>query len=158
MIDALAYVAGEYAQAGKVDSLFPLARRLLDIDPSNPDSYQLMAYAYQLKAHNDKVPAVKKADQDTLLSYFSKYQNAPVKLSVTKFGHDGDKVAIAGTVENKTDAPKTWPIKFEFLDNTGKVIATQDVPPLTIDPKGTKSFSLSVEQPGIVAYKYEPLK
>jgi tetratricopeptide (TPR) repeat protein len=156
--DALAYVAGEYAQAGKVDSLFPLARRLMDIDPSNPDSYQLMAYAYQLKAHNDKVPAVKKADQDTLLSYFSKYQNAPVKLSVTKFGHDGDKVMIAGTVENRTDAAKTWPIKFEFLDATGKVIATQDVPPLTVDPKGTKSFSVSVEQPGIAAYKYEPLK
>ncbi len=156
--DALAYVGGAYAAAGQADSLFPLARRLLEVDPSNPDTYQLIAYAFQTRMHADKDPAAKKADQDTLLLYFTKFKNAPVKLTVTKFSHDGDKLLLGGTVQNLTDAPKTWPIKFEFLDKTGKVIATQDVPPLTVAPKASKDFTVTVEQPGIAAFKYEPLQ
>jgi Flp pilus assembly protein TadD len=156
--DALAYVGGAYGTAGQADSLFPVARRLLEVDPSNPDTYQLIAYAFQMRLHADKDPTAKKADQDTLLYYFTKFKNAPVKVTVTKFSHDGDKLTLGGTVQNLTDTPKTWPIKFEFLDKTGKVIATQDVPPLTVDPKGSKDFTVTVQQAGIAAFKYEPLQ
>ncbi len=155
--DALYYVSTTYFNAGQQDKLFPVAHRLVEIDPSNPDNYQLLAGAYQIRAKADKNPATKKADTDTLLTYFNKYRNMPVKLTVTKFDRETDKLMLEGTVQNLSDAEKTYPLKFQFLDATGAVIASQDAPPLTVPAKSSKDFTITVNHPGIFAYKYAPL-
>lgn len=157
---ALYQVGVLYFNAKDYEKLFPVARRLIDIDPSNPDDFRLLAAGYQLRAFVDKTkrPSALKADNDSALMYFSEFKTLPVQLAVTKFVHDGDKVTLTGTVQNRGTAAKTYTIKFQFLDKTGQVVASQDAPPLTVDPQGTQSFTVSAEQPGIVAYKYAPLQ
>ncbi len=156
--DALYYVSTNYFNAGQQAKLFPVARRLVEIDPSNPDNYQLLAGAYQLRAKADKSPAVKKADTDTLLKYFDKYKTMPVRLTVSKFDRESDKLVLAGTVQNLSESEKTYPLKFQFIDTTGAVVASQDEPPLTVPAKSSKDFTVTVNQGRIAAYKYAPLE
>jgi tetratricopeptide (TPR) repeat protein len=156
--DALYYVSTTYFNSGQQAKLFPAARRLIEIDPSNPDNYQLMAGAYQIRAKADKTPAAKKADTDTLLKFFDKYKTMPVRLTVSKFDRESDKLVLAGTVQNLSEAEKTYPLKFQFMDSTGTVVASQDQPPLTVPAKSSKDFTITVNQGGIAAYKYAPLE
>ena len=156
--DALYYVSTTYFNAGQQAKLFPVAKRLVEIDPSNPDNYQLLAGAYQIRAKADKSVAVKKADTDTLLKYFDKYKTMPVRLTVSKFDRESDKLTLAGTVQNLSESEKTYPLKFQFIDTTGAVVASQDAPPLTVPAKSSKDFTITVNQGGIAAYKYAPLE
>ncbi|MBC7894631.1 MAG: hypothetical protein H7066_04415, partial [Cytophagaceae bacterium] len=90
------------------------------------------------------------------LKYFNRFQDAKAKIAFNLWSHDGDKHVLAGTVDNLGDAPADYTVKFEFLDVTGKVIATKDAPVSAIAAKGSKSFRVEVEGAGIVAFKYAP--
>lgn len=168
-------------------------RRLIDVDPENPEAYQVFALNYQSQAKGDKVvidslrkvaldaandkktttaqknaiaarvkgeleplEAKYKAENDSLLKYFNRYQNAKAKVGFNLWSHDGDKHVLAGSVDNLGDAAADFTVKFEFLDVNGKVIATKEAPVSGIAPKGTKSFRVEVEGPGIIAFKYLP--
>ncbi len=157
--DALYYVAAGYFNSKQTDKLFPLARRLVDIDPNNGDNWKLLAGAYQVRANGEKgeklLPA-RKADSDSTMLYFNKGKSLPVVLKVTKFAKDGDKVNVSGTVQNNGTAPKSETIKFQMLDKTGQVVASQDVP-VQVPAGASQPFDFTVSAPGIAAYKYAPL-
>jgi tetratricopeptide (TPR) repeat protein len=155
--DAIYYVAAGYFNAKNSDKLFPLARRLVDLDPNNGDNWKLLAGAYQLRANGEKAQVARKADVDSTLKYFNKGKELPAQLRVTKFAKDGDKVTVAGTVENKGTAPKSYTIKFQMIDKTGQPVTSQDVP-VQVAAGQTQPFDFTVTQPGVAAYKYAPLE
>jgi tetratricopeptide (TPR) repeat protein len=155
---ALYFVANTYFNGNQPDKLWPVVRRLVEVDPTDSANYRLLAGAYQLRAKADKTPASKKADQDSLLAALKKWKQPTVQVTVTKVVHDGDKIQVAGHVDNLTAAPKTYALKFQFLDATGKVLATQDAPPLAVGPHASQDFDVSANQPGVVSYKYAPLE
>jgi tetratricopeptide (TPR) repeat protein len=143
-------------------------RTLVTIDPENPEVYQIFALNYQSLARIAKDAAARKpatspeakhyaAMNDSLLKYFQRYQDAPVKVSFNLFSHDGTKHTLAGTIENLTDAEKNYTLKFEFLDAAGNVVTTKDAQLDAVGAKGSKGFRLEVEGDGVIAFRYAPL-
>jgi tetratricopeptide (TPR) repeat protein len=154
---ALVYVSNEYFNAGQLDKLFPAVRRLVDVDPADSDNYRLLAGAYQIRAKAE-AGAAQKADRDSLVAALTKWKHPTSQVSVSRVLHDGDKMQISGKIQNLTTASKTYNIKFQFLDVTGKVLGSQDVPPLTVAGGASQPFDVSATVPGVIAYKYLPVE
>ncbi len=168
-------------------------RRLIAIDPENPEAYQVLALNYQstakvhkvkvdslrkiaLDAANDKkttmaqknakasevkalldpVEALYKADNDSLLSAFTRYQNAKAKMSFNLWSHDGAKHVLAGQVDNLQEAAADYTVVFEFMDAAGNVKGTKEAALAGIAAKGSKAFRVEIEGDGIVAFRYKP--
>lgn len=168
-------------------------RTLLEVDPENPEAYQVMALTYQGEAKDDKhivdslrkvaldaandkktttaqknaiaarvkaelepAEAMFKTLNDSLLRFFNRYQEAKAKMSFNLWSHDGPKHVLAGTVENLSDAAANWTIKFDFLDATGKVVASKETSIANLASKASKAFRVEVDGEGIIAFKYAP--
>jgi hypothetical protein len=156
--DALYYVAAGYFNQKKADTLFSLARKLVDIDPNNADNWRLLAGAYQLRANGEaSKPLARKADADTTLKYYTKSKNLPIQLRITKFSKDGDKLTLGGQLQNSTAKDDSLTIKFQFIDKTGQVLQSTQVP-VKIPAQGMQQFETSASAPGIAAFKYAPLE
>jgi hypothetical protein len=172
--DGLLFTVSEDFNAGRSDSLLPRVWRLVTIDPNNPDNWQIMVGAYQLKIKADcgesatsrpksaapppcKDAAARKIDQDSLLAIYPKYKDPKVRVTITKLAVIGDSLAVAGRVENLTDAAATYTLKFSFINPQGAVVATKDAAPVTVPAKGTGTYDVATHAPGAVAYKYAPL-
>src|SRR5437762_8087682 len=105
-------------------------------------------------------PAIVKlfnAQNDSLLTFFKKFQDAPVKVTFNLFAHDGGKHTLGGTVENLSAETKSYDVKFEFLDATGKVIATSTAKLDAVAPKTSKPFRVTADGEGVVAFRYAPI-
>jgi tetratricopeptide (TPR) repeat protein len=155
--EALYYVANSEFNNGQIDSLMPTVRRLVSVDPNNPDDYRLLAGAYQLRARDATDPKIKRAMQDSTLQALKKFQQPRVGLTVTNFANDGQHMTIAGRIQNFTDSAQTVTPKFSFLDASGNVVGSKDGSPLTVPAKQAGTFALSADVKGAVAYKYAPL-
>jgi hypothetical protein len=93
-----------------------------------------------------------------LVAALTKWKHPTAQLTVTKVVHDGDKMEVAGTVQNMSAAAKTYTLKVQFLDVSGKVLTSQDVPLTSVAPQASQPFDVTVTQPGVIAYKYLPLE
>ncbi|MEP7345074.1 MAG: hypothetical protein ABI877_07400 [Gemmatimonadaceae bacterium] len=166
--DGLFNLGATLAQSESWDKLPPVLTRLIEVDPENPDNYRLWALYYQGRAKVLKPLAEKKADtdpnmmaftaaNDSLLKYFKRFQEAPVKVQFSLFSHDGAKHTLSGIVENMGDAAKAFNLKFDFLDSSGKVVVSKEVAVAEVAAKSSKSFRLEVEGTGIVAFRYGPI-
>ncbi len=156
--DGLYYVANTEFNNGQIDSLMPTVRRLLSVDPNNPEDYRLLAGAYQLRQREAKDPKMKRALGDSIVSALSKYQKPSVKLTVTNYTNDGSKIAVGGMIENLSDSAHTYTPKFQFLDAGGNVVGSADSPPVQVPAKGTGKFNVAANASNAIAYKYEPLQ
>jgi tetratricopeptide (TPR) repeat protein len=166
--DGLFNLAATLSTSEAWDKLPAVMNRLIEVDPENPDNYRIWALFYQARAKQLKPLAERKpatdpnvvafnATNDSLLKYFKRFNEAPVKVQFSLFSHDGAKHVLSGLVENNGDAAKAFTLKFDFLDNTGKTVTSKEVAVPEIPAKGSKSFRLEVEGAGIVAFKYAPL-
>jgi Flp pilus assembly protein TadD len=156
--EALYYVANSEFNNGQVDSLMPTVRRLVSIDPNNPDDYRLLAGAYQLRARDASDPKTKRAMQDSTLQALKKFQQPKVSLTVTNFANDGEHIALAGRLTNfDTAQAHTYAPKFSFIDASGNVVGQKQSDPVNVPAKGNTTFQLSTPVKGAVAYKYDPL-
>jgi tetratricopeptide (TPR) repeat protein len=166
--DGLYGLAATLSQVEQWDRVPDLATRLIAVDPENPDNYRLWAIYYQARAKPAKEAAAKKpatdpasktfqAINDSLLKYYNRFSEAPVKVSFSLFNHNGAKHTLGGTIENKTAESKSYTLKFEFLDASGKVVATKETTLASVDGKASKSFRIEVDGEGIVAFRYAPL-
>lgn len=166
--DGLFNLAVTLQKLEKWNEVPPILSRLLVVDPENPENYQLWALYFQNEAKVRKDAAAKKpatspeakayaAANDSLLKYFKRFSEAPVKLTVNLWSHDGNKHTLGGTVENLTDAEKSYTVKFEFLDATGNVVTAKEAAVGAVAGKKSKAFRVEVEGAGVVAYRYAPL-
>lgn len=167
--DGLFNVAAVYDDMGEFEKLPAILDRLIAVDPENPANYQLWARYWQAKAKALKAPAEGKPEADpavqayaaankSLLEAFTRMQDAPVKVVFTLFSHDGGRHVLAGTLDNLTDQPKSYTLKFEFLDTGGSVLDTREVPVEAVAAKGSKGFRVELlEKVGVVAFRYAPL-
>jgi len=166
--DGLFNLVVTYQKLDQWDKVPPVLTRLIAIDPENPENYQLWALYYQNEAKSLKDAASKKpatspeakayaAANDSLLKYFKRMSEAPVKVTFTLWSHDGTKHTVGGSVENLSDADKSYTLKFEFLDVAGNVVSSKEATVDAVGSKKSKSFRVEVEGAGIVAYRYAPL-
>lgn len=155
--DALFNLSNVYFDQQKPDEMLPLARRLVEVDPNNPDNWRLLAGVYQLRSKATKDAALKRTLTDSLVKFLERSTKATSRVSFTTFQHAGARHTLAGTIENLGAAAATYQMKLEFLDKTGAVVASQAVSVGPVPPKGTLPFTATVQQAGIVAFRYAPL-
>jgi len=155
--DALNNLAATYIQNNAYPKAFPLIDKLVAMDPSNPDNPLLYAFAYQGLYKGTKDKKLQKIYTDSLIYFNNKSDSALVKLTVNEFSRRPDGTTLAGTIENRTSASKTYNLSVELLDKTGTVIDTQTatVGPVAAKSKGT--FKLTSSKGGAYGYRYKPL-
>ena len=152
---------------GKISMMPDVLKRLNEVDPENPDNAQLGALYWQARARSlraaaegkdpEKDPAgiAFKQANDSLLVYYEKFQNAKTKVTFNLFSHDEGRHVLAGSIENRGDEEKSYTLKFEFMDVTGKVLDTRDVAVEGVKGKGSKSFRVELtDKPGVAAFRY----
>lgn len=156
--DALFDLATTYFGQGDADKTESYARRAIAVDPNNPDNWNLLAGAYQLRAAALKDAKAKKTNTDSLLSLIQKAKAMPQRVVFTTFDHDGAKHTLSGSVQNLGTAPASYSLKFEFLDKSGKAVVSQTTAVGPVAPKETKPFTVTATQASIVAFRYAPLQ
>ncbi|MGH7710573.1 MAG: tetratricopeptide repeat protein [Gemmatimonadaceae bacterium] len=166
--DGLFNLATILDQAQEHERMPPVLATLQTVDPENPEVYQLWALYYRKKAEQARdaakgkpqtAPEVKTFTMvnDSLLKYFNRYNEAPVRVSFTLFAHDADKHTLGGNIENKGKETKSFTLKFDFLNAQGATVTSKEAVVEGVEAGRSKSFRLEVEGPGIIAFKYAPL-
>ena len=150
-------LANAYWKNNQFDKMVPVAIKLTQIDPNNPDNYQLVAIGYQGMSKAAQDPKLQKAYADSVSKYVVASDKLPVKVTFSAFTHDSTKHTLAGTVENLGAKPKNVSLAVQFLDKSGNVVDTQSAS-LSLKPNGNASFTLTASGDGIVAYKSEAVK
>jgi tetratricopeptide (TPR) repeat protein len=168
--DALFNLATVYYDSalGKQEMMPPLLARLHAIDPENPDNSQLTALYWQSRARALRAPAegkdlpdpaavAFKEANDSLLYYFERYTDAPVRVSFSLFSHDEGNHVLAGQVDNRSEAEKSYTLKFEFLGVDGSVLESRELSVEGVRGGGSKTFRIEIaDKPGVAAFRYAP--
>ncbi len=155
--DALFNLATVYFERKDYNRMLPVANRLVQVDPNNPDSWRQLAAAHQGLMRTTKDAKLKKAHQDTLIKYLGKSDSMPVKVTVSDFRHAGSKHTLNGMIENRGKTTGNYTLKIEFIDKAGSVVATEQAVVGPVAPNGSKPFSVQTDRTGIVAYRYAPI-
>jgi tetratricopeptide (TPR) repeat protein len=155
--DALNNLAASYINAGQFDKVPGLVNRLLALDPSNPDNVLMNAYLYSGLLKAAKTAKDKKMYTDSLVYYSGKSEKMPVKVSFSEFSRNESEVILAGEVENRSTASKTFNITFEFIDKNGAVVATQVTAVGPVAPKGKQTFRVKAAAKDVAGYRYRPV-
>jgi hypothetical protein len=155
--DALNNIAASYIFTSQYDKVFPIVTRLTDLDPNNPDNWMLSAYSYAGLLKTTKTGKLNKQYTDSLVYYNGKADKMPVRVSFIEFTRTGDGTTLAGSIENKSTAAKTYPFSVDFLDRTGKVLFTETVTVGPVPARGTKEFRIKSARGGVAAFRYKPL-
>jgi tetratricopeptide (TPR) repeat protein len=148
--------ANVYWKAGDFDRMLSTSKKLTQLDPNNPDEYQLLALAYQGKAKATKDPKVVRAYNDSLNAAFAASEKVKVKVTFDNFAMGAAKPVLSGNVENLSDAPQKGTLKVQFLNESGAPVGTQSTD-FALAPKEKKPFSVTADAAGAVAYRYDPI-
>ena len=149
--------ANVYWKASQWDKMLSTAKRLVAIDPDNPDEFQLLALAYQGLAKGTKDPKLVRAYNDSLNIAFAASEKVPVHVTFEAFNGGGTPTrTLIGSAENLGAAAKNVTLKFDFLNAKGAVVNSQSTT-LSLAPKEKKSFTVTGTGATIMAYKYDPI-
>ena len=155
--DGLNNLAASYLQAGETEKAVPIIDRLVALDPSNPDNWMLYAFAYVGKLKTTKDAKLTKAYNDSLVTFNNKSEKMPVKVSFTEFSRNSEGTTLAGEIENRGTASKTYPLSLELLGSRGEVIYTETVSVGPVAAKASKEFRIKTDKTGVAGYRYKPL-
>ncbi len=155
--DALNNLGASYVGTKEYEKVLPVAERFTTIDPNNPASWMLYAYAYTGLLKDTKDPKLVKMYTDSLVKYNSKADKLTTIISLTNYSHSARETSLVGTIENKSNASKTYTIEFEFLDAKGEVIASQSVKVGPVAAQASEPFTVTLEGKDAVAFRYKPL-
>jgi tetratricopeptide (TPR) repeat protein len=155
--DALNNLAASYIFLNQFDKVFPLVIRLMDVDPSNPENLMLNAYAYAGLVKATKPGKLNRQYTDSLVYYTGKADKLPVKVTFFEFSKGTETTQLAGNIENRSAAAKTYPLTVDFLDKAGKVLFTESVSVGPVPPKGNKEFAVKGAKGGVAAFRYKPV-
>lgn len=159
MRDGLFILGTVAVQAEQFDKVIPAAKRLIELDPSNPDNYSLLAAGYQGMLEGTEDRKLQQAYTDSMVRTAQRAQSMPVRVSFTDFLQpSATERVINGSVENLGQTPASYVLKMEFLDAAGNVVATGEQALDAVAPASSKTFSIAAQGQGIVAYRYAPLE
>jgi hypothetical protein len=147
--DALYNLAGISYMMGDTSKVLPLAMRLYGVDPLNRMTLAKIAGGWQLKG---------KTYKDSVQHYLTLADSLPIEVTVGNFTISEKGAVLEGLFSNFRPKPSP-PLKigFEFLDATGTVVASQPQEVSAIAVGGNQPFKVTVDKPGITAWRYKPL-
>ena len=140
------------------DRMGPVVARLVDVDPNYDRAYRLLAGRWQLRARAETDAAKKRTANDSVLFYLDKQTKTNPRVEITLAVKTGNFFSVQGTVSNEGSAAASWTMKLELIDVAGAVVATKDVAIGPVDAGSNTTFSVKIEAPKAVAYRYAPLK
>ncbi len=140
------------------ERMAPVVQRLVEVDPNFDRAYRLMAGLWQLRARAEADAAKKKSANDSVLFYLDKQTKTNPRVDITMAQAAGASFQVQGTVNNEGTTTGSWTMKLELLDETGAVVSTKDVAIGPVDAGGNTTFSVKLDAPKAVAYRYAPLK
>lgn len=155
--DALNNLAASYIFLSQYDKVFPLVTRLTALDPNNPENWMLNAYSYAGLLKNTKPGKLNKQYTDSLVYYSGKADKMGMKITFAEFSRSADATTLAGQIENKTAAVKTYPLSVEFLDSSGQILFTETVSVGPVAAKGAKEFRIKSAKGGVAGFRYKPI-
>ena len=150
--EALYNLASTYYAMKNGDSLIGVGERLVALDPLNDNNLRLLAGGYQMKKN-----------QDQMIKYAMLITELPINIEVSGFQTGAAAATWTGAAtgrgaRNQADqpiAPAPVTLVFEFLDQAGTVVATQEVAVRAL-PEGEKQeLSVASQTAGIVAWRYK---
>ena len=94
---------------------------------------------------------------DSAVKYNTMMNTLPLSVEFTEFTPAEAKTSLGGKITNQTDAAKSVTLKIQFVDKTGNVVSTQDVPVGPIAPHTSAPFTAAGTGAGIVAFRYGPI-
>ena len=156
---ALFNLAASYYSEKQYAKMVPVVQELVKIDPSYDENWKLLGYAYAMMQSEEKDPARKKALTDSIIKYQKISDEMTSTVEIGEFAVAGNKATLVGTVMNRDPkATKNYTLKVEFLDKSGAVVATKEEAIAGVAPNTAKEFKVEVEQPGVTAFRYAPIK
>ncbi len=155
---ALLNLANVLFQLKNTEGMGPVTSRLLEVDPNSPDSWRMRAGYWQLRQRVETDAAKKKAFGDSTLAAIAARDKVNPRITVFLAAKAGDTYQVQGSLNNEGEAAGSWTVKFELLDETGAVVGTKDVAVGPVDGGSSTTFSLKVEAPKAIAYRYAPVK
>jgi hypothetical protein len=155
--DALNNLAASYIFVGKHREVFPVADKLIALDPSNPENWMLYAYSYAGLLKNTKGAAATKKYTDSLTFYSSKADKLGVKVTFSEFSRSADATTLKGKIENTSAASKTYSLVVDFLDRSGKLLFTETATVGPVAAKGSKEFTINSTKGGVAGFRYKPV-
>jgi Flp pilus assembly protein TadD len=155
---ALLNLSNVLFQMKDVEKMGPVVHKLTEIDPNFDRGWRLVAGFWQLRARGETDAAKKKSYNDSTLFYLDRQTKTNPRVDVTLAAKAGNAFQMQGTVSNDGQVAGTWTINFELLDPSGAVVGTRDVPVGPIDAGSSTTFSVKVDSPKAVAYRYAPIK
>ena len=155
---ALLNLANVLFQLKDTEKMGPVAARLLSVDPNSQDSWRMHAGYWQLKQRAESDPAKKKAFGDSTLAAISMRDKVNPRITVFSASRVGAAYQVQGNLNNDGEKSASFTLKFELLDATGAVVASKDVAVGPVDAGASASFSLKVDSPKAVAYRYAPVR
>ncbi len=155
---ALLNLANVLFQLKDTEKMGPVSARLLAVDPNSQDSWRMHAGYWQLKQRAETDPAKKKAFGDSTLAAINSRDKINPRVTVFSASRAGAAYQVQGNLNNDGEKSATFTLKFELLDATGAVVATKDVAVGPVDAGASASFSLKLDAPKAVAYRYAPLR
>lgn len=155
--DALNNLAASYINNNQFEKVPALVTRLLALDPNNPDNVLMNAYLYSGLLKAAKTAKDRKTYTDSLVLWSGKSENMPLKVSFNEFSRGETEVTIAGDIENRGKATRSFNVYFEFIDKTGSVVAAQQTTVGPIAPKAKQPFKVTVKAKDIAGYRYRPI-
>jgi tetratricopeptide (TPR) repeat protein len=150
--DALYGLANAYIGLKKGAQLAQTASRLSEIEPLNEDVLKMLATGQRM------------AKKESLANKTAmKVISLPVTVRVTEFAPTAQGATVKGTAtgreaqtaQGKPIAPKPVAVSFEFLDQKGSVVATQDLPIPALKAGESQPIEVKAQGAGIAAWRYK---
>lgn len=181
--DALFNLGLTYLTLDQNEKVVPVVTRLIDVDPANPENYNLAARAFlaqsKAAAAAKKIPLVA-ALNDSTMQWYMRGNRLPNEVTFTLLTPSEKQITIAGIVtdrRDKVDVPPEAPpakgakkapvkakptlpsvpvtVKFEALDIKGNVVGTQTVTTEALSPGATSSFSITIPANNATSFRYK---
>ena len=157
--DYLYNLAAMLYEAKRSAEMMPVLKRLIAIDPSNPENVMLFAYAFKGLSDAEGNAAAKRVLIDSV-NYYGKVaddMSQVHKVVYTEFDRLKDRTVLAGQVENKGKAARTFTIEFEFIGKDGAVLAKQTATVANVAAGGVGDFTVEIPIGGVLGVRYAAL-
>jgi tetratricopeptide (TPR) repeat protein len=156
--DANYFLAFLYLDANQPAAAAPLLDKLVEVDPSNPDNLMMRTMALRQVAEAERdVPRRRELIRQVtaLEAQESAMQH---RLSIARFERRPEGALFRVDIENRSRAARTYTVEVHFLDLDGNVVETLSGTSESAAAGATVSVEITATKPGIVAYRYTPLR
>ena len=150
--------ANTYFGMKDTEHMGPVVTRLIEIDPNSQNARHIYAGYWQLLQRAETDPAKKKEYADSTLAALKVRDELNPKVEVIRASSDGSNYVLEGSVTNTSEKEQSWTINFDLLDSQGNSVGKREVPVGPIAAGNTMTFSVKVEAPKAVAFRYAPLR